>query len=165
MQEEIENRTVNLVISMAKLSGRGIVDAGRAFLHRTKGGKGLADRNGTSYKGKQKVKDLVGQGDAVTSVPVHDKRIRDFEQIARRYGVQFSVVKNRGEGNHRYLVFFKAKDTDVLQAVFDEYRDKVLRKKEQERPSVIKQLHRIKEMLDKEKPKIGNRSREREWSR
>lgn len=165
MQEEIENKSINLVVSMARLSGRGISDALRIFLYRNRGGRGSSGRGGATYKGKQKVKDLIKQGDAVTKVPVHDKRIRDFEQIARKYGVQFSVVKKRGENNQRYLVFFKSKDTDVLQQVFNEYRDKILKKKEVARPSVIKQIHRIKEMLAKEKPKVVNRNRERERSR
>lgn len=147
MQEEIENRTINLVISMAKLSGRGIVTAGRAFVYRIRGGKGVPGRNGATYQGKQKVKDLVSRGDAVTSVPVTDKRIRDFEQVARKYGVQFSVVKNRGDGKHRYLVFFKAKDTDVLTTVFDEYTKRMMRKKEMKRPSVLKELRRVKDIV------------------
>lgn len=165
MQEEIENRTINLVISMAKLSGQSILTAGRAFIYRARGGKGMLLRNEATYHGKQKVKDLVAQGDTVTSVPVNDKRIRDFEQIARKFGVQFSVVKNRGEGKYRYLVFFKAKDTDVLTAVFDEYAKKLMRKKEQNRPSVLKELSRIKDMLARERPKVANRTRERERSR
>ena len=116
MQEEIENRTINLVISMTRLSGRGIVNASRFFINRARYGRSGSSKNGAMYQGRKKVTELVGQGDSVTSVPVTDKRIRDFEQVARKYGVQFAVMKKREEGNRRYLVFFKVKDISYSQA-------------------------------------------------
>ena len=165
MQEEIENRTINLVISMTRLSGRGIVNASRFFINKARYGRSGNSKNGAMYQGRKKVKDLVGQGDSVTSVPVTDRRIRDFEQVARKYGVQFAVMKKREKGNHRYLVFFKVKDMELFQIVMDEYTKKMLQKREHERPSVMKQLNRFKEMVRTDRTKTVNRNRERERSR
>ena len=65
-------------------------------------------------KGKQTVKELVGQGAGVTSIEISDKNIKSFESIARKYGVDFAVKKDSTEKPPTYLVFFKGRDTDAL---------------------------------------------------
>ena len=167
LQEEIENRTINLVISMTRLSGRGIVNASRFFINRARYGRSGNSKNGAMYQGRKKVTELVGQGDSVTSVPVTDKRIRDFEQVARKYGVQFAVMKKREKGNRRNLVFFKVNDMELSHLVLDEYTEKNDAEKGTRTSQCVKEhrLNRFKEMVRNDRTKTVNRNRERERSR
>ena len=136
MQEEIENRTVNLVISMSRLSIRAIITALRAVLGRNRG----VDRR-VRHHGKQRIRQLIKQGEGVTSMEISDEKIKLFERIARKYGVDFSIVKNKTEHDSKYLVFFRAKDTDALKNVLKEYLEK-LRQKEK-KPSVLQMIRNL----------------------
>ena len=93
--------------------------------------------------GKQTVKQLVGQNEGVANIEITDKNIRDFDRVARKYGVDYALKKDKSGELPKYLVFFKARDGDALTAAFKEYTAKTERKKE--RPSVLQTLRRLKE--------------------
>jgi hypothetical protein len=63
--------------------------------------------------------------------------------VARKYGVDYALKKDKSGEIPKYLVFFKARDGDALTAAFKEYTAKTERKKE--RPSVLQTLRRLKE--------------------
>ena len=42
--------------------------------------------------GKQSVKELIGQNQGVSRMPIGDASIREFEREARKYGVDFAVI-------------------------------------------------------------------------
>ena len=46
-------------------------------------------------KGKQTVKQLVGQNQGVSNIEITDPSIKEFEKIARKYGVDYAVKKDR----------------------------------------------------------------------
>ena len=48
-------------------------------------------------KGKQSVKTLVRQGQGVSSIPLADDGLKDFQKIAKKYGVDFAVVRIRSK--------------------------------------------------------------------
>ena len=103
--------------------------------------------------GKQSVKKLVQQDKGVTNIEITDKNIKDFERIARKYGVDFALKKDKTGEIPKYLVFFKARDADALTAAFKEFTAKTDRKKE--RPSVLKKLRKFKEVAaDIDTPKV-----------
>ena len=93
--------------------------------------------------GKQTVKQLVGQNEGVANIEITDRNIRDFDRVARKYGVDYALKKDKSGEIPKYLVFFKARDGDALTAAFKEYTAKTERKKE--RPSVLQTLRRLKE--------------------
>ena len=95
------------------------------------------------YRGKQTVKQLLSQDQGATSMVVGDEGIKDFERIAKRYGVDFAVTKDSAVDPPKYTVFFKAKDMDALEAVMDELEKVKAFKKEH--PSVLHQLGIYKE--------------------
>jgi len=78
--------------------------------------------------GKQTVEQLVGQGAGVTSIEISDKNIKDFEGIARRYGVDFAVTKDKTTTPPKHIVFFKGRDADAITQAFKEYTHKQLHK-------------------------------------
>ena len=91
MQEDIENRTVTLAINSSKLTGRVLKSAFS---------KVLAHMQNKPHKdvtphGKQTVKQLVSQNQGVSNVELVNPAIKDFERIARKYGVDYAIKKVR----------------------------------------------------------------------
>ena len=153
MQEEVENRTLTLVVSGTKFTGRLFKAAISKYMaHRRE--KKLNKQRGrdspVTPKGKQTVKQLIGQNQGVSNIEINDPSIKDFERIARKYGVDYAVKKDRSASPPKYLIFFKARDADALTAAFTEYTGKKVKKAEKtERPSVLAKLAQFKELLKK----------------
>ncbi len=153
MQDEVEDRAINLLIRTSELSLRTVMSAGRQYMaHRDrvksrkaseKNAKRAMEGKTIPHRGKQKVSELVGQGQGVENIDVSKTDIRGFEVYARKYGIDYAVRKDISEDPPKYLVFFKAKDADAMTAAFNEYAAKALRKKE--RPSIRDLLQRMKE--------------------
>ncbi len=158
MQEEVENRTVNLVISTARLTKQAIASGLRAYLqHRQNKLMRKAHENKDDrIKGKQSVKELIGQNQGASSMVVGDSGVKTFERLAKKYGVDFAVTKDKTEKPHKYLVFFKARDVDALSQIMAEYT-----KKQMKRPSVLKQLQKYKEKAKQQPKKVKKREKER----
>ena len=79
--------------------------------------------------GRQTVKQLIGQNQGVSNIEITDPSIKEFEKIARKYGVDYAVKKDRSSSPPKYLIFFKGRDADALTAAFTEYtgkKDRVL---------------------------------------
>lgn len=140
MQEDIEQRSVTLAISTTKLTGRALKTAIVKLLAHQREARARASPDVRS-KGKQSVKELVGQNQGVSNIEINDKNIKDFDRVARKYGVDYAVKKDRTTSPPKYLVFFKARDADALTAAFKEYTADTVRK--QNRPSVIQKLRTI----------------------
>ena len=158
MQEEVENRTVSLVISATKLTGRVLKSAVAKFLAHQKAKIAEKKRAGpVKPTGKQTVKQLVGQNQGVTNVEIEDKSIRDFERIARKYGVDYAIKKDKTSEIPKYLVFFKARDGDALNAAMTEFANKKLKVKA--KPSLLKKLRDLSPLDKGRKPKVRNKDK------
>lgn len=161
MQEDIENRSVSLAIRTGKLTAQTLKNAISKYLaHRR--GKALNKGAFTDVlpQGKQTVKQLVGQNQGVSNIEITEKNIKSFDRVARKYGVDYAVKKDRSVSPPKYLVFFKARDADALTAAFTEFTAKTLRKKD--RPSVRTKLTQFREML---KNPVSDKSRRMEPQR
>ena len=145
MQEEVENRAVTLVISATKLTARLLKAAILKYLASRKEKK-LAKARAAPEKptGKQTVKQLIGQNQGVSNIEITDSNIKSFERVARKYGVDFAVKKDRSVSPPKYLVFFKGRDADALTAAFKEYTAKEVNRASQDKPSVLEQLRALK---------------------
>ena len=144
MQEEVESRTVTLAISTTRMTANVLKSAISKYLAYRKEKKVEKARAGPVKPcGKQTVKQLVGQNEGVANIEITDRNIRDFDRVARKYGVDYALKKDKSGEIPKYLVFFKARDGDALTAAFKEYTAKTERKKE--RPSVLQPLRRLKE--------------------
>lgn len=166
MQEEVENRTLTLIVSGTKFTGRLFKAAISKYMAHRREKKLVKQRSRDSPvtpKGKQTVKQLIGQNQGVSNIEINDPSIRDFERIARKYGVDYAVKKDRSASPPKYLIFFKARDADALTAAFTEYTGKKVKKAEKtERPSVLAKLAQFKELL---KNTVVDRSRRKELER
>ena len=81
----------------------------------------------------------------MSNIEVTDGNIKSFEQVARKYGVDFALKKDTTSQPPRYLVFFKSRDADALTAAFAEYSGKVVKRKTQEKPSVRGRIAQLQE--------------------
>ena len=151
MQEEVENRTVNLMISTTKLTGRALIAGYRKFQQyrvRAKSEKGIP-------RGKQTVKKLIRQNQGVSSIDIANTGIRDFDRVVKKYGVDYAIKKDRSAAPPRYLIFFKARDADALTAAFKQMS-------RSQKPSVLKQLSRFKELAAAIPAKVRQKKLERD---
>lgn len=156
MQEEVENRAVTLIISAVKLTGREL---------KTAIGKYLASREVQKQSkaeikpsGKQTVKQLVGQNQGVSNIEVTESNIKGFDRVARKYGVDYAIKKDKTGEIPKYLVFFKARDADALTAAFTEYSGR--KAKNKEKPSIIKMLRALRAPeIAKDVTKVRNKDK------
>lgn len=146
MQEEVENRTVTLIVSGTRFTGNLLKAAVSKYMAHRKEKKQQKSRDApVTPQGKQTVKQLVGQNQGVSNLEITDPSIREFEKIARKYGVDYAVKKDRSTTPPKYMIFFKARDADALTAAFTEYTNKKVRKAS--RPSVLAKLSKFKELV------------------
>lgn len=105
-------------------------------------------------RGKQTVAQLMDQKQGLTNIEITNRNIKSFERVANKYKIDFALKKDKSVDPPRYLVFFKAKDVDVMTAAFKEFSAKELIK--MNKPSIQKRLTRYKQ-----KAKNQNKQRER----
>ena len=159
MQEEVENRSVTLAISVVKLTGRALKTAIVKYLAYLKAKQQEKSCDSPVIPhGKQTVKELVGQNQGVSNIEVNNSNIKSFERVARKYGVDYAIKRDSSVSPSKWLVFFKARDADALTAAFTEYTAKTV--KREERPSLIQQLRRMKALAPELKPaKVRNKDK------
>ncbi|MCD8225419.1 MAG: PcfB family protein [Clostridiales bacterium] len=156
MQEEVENKTINLMISTTKLTGRTLMTGYRKYMQYRAKEKSKEE----IPHGKQSVKKLIGQGQGVSSLDISTTGIRDFERIANKYGIDYAIKKDQSVRPPKYLVFFKARDADALAAAFNEYQAKRLNR--EEKTSVLAQLNKFKELVAVLPKKVREKVQERD---
>ena len=159
MQEEVENRTVTLVISATKLTGRVLKAAVAKFLAHQKAKIAEKKRAGpVKPTGKQTVKQLIAKDQGVTSIPIGSTGIKDFEHIARKYGVDYAIMKDKNEKPPKYICFFKAKEADALNSAFTEYSARMLNR--EKHPSMLKKLRGLVELAKQIPGKVRHKEME-----
>lgn len=140
MQDEVRDKSVALVIRVGKNGGKLTADLLKWAIRQ------YQRQANEPQHGKQSVKSLVEQGGGVQNIEITDKNIKSFERVARKYGVDFALKKDPSQG--KYLVFFKARDADALNAAFAEYAKTLNRKRG--KPSLKKQLSHFKELVSRQ---------------
>ena len=136
MQEEVNRRTVALAVKTTKLTGRVLLAAIQKYLAHQKN----KQIKGLTPKGKQSVKELMGHGSSTSSIPL-DGDTRLFDQIARKYGVDYAF-HNVVPG--KYLLFFKAGQADAITAAFSDFSKQMMKRQKEKRPSIIGQLKKLR---------------------
>lgn len=121
MQEEVENKTLTLIVNGGKFTGRllkAAISKYMAHLKEAKVEKRRKRETPVVHRGKQTVKQLTRQNQGVSNIDIQDKEIRQFERIARKYGVDYAVKKDRSTSPPKYMIFFKGRDADAITAAF-----------------------------------------------
>ena len=139
MQEEVEQRTLTLVINGTKFSGRVLKNAVSKFVVFCRNQK--TKKVNVHPKGKQSVKQLTRQGQGVNTMEIDDANLRQFERIARKYGEDYAVRRDTSADTPRFLVFFKGRDADAISAAFKEFLN--TKEHKNERPSLLQKLREL----------------------
>ena len=150
MQEEVEQKTFNIVVSTTKLTARTILNAGKAAIQQ---------QQAKMAGGKQSVRMLLRQNRGVSSVEIDKTNIRGFERYAKKYGIDYAIRKDNSEMPPRYLVFFKAPDAEAFNSAFKEYSTSLLNK--DKRPSVLAKLHELVQAAAELPGKVRHKEQER----
>lgn len=158
MHEEVNDKTIALCVRTGRMT-TGILRSAIMMMlreqhYRRRYGMQHSEEAGVTFHGKKSLKQLVSEGSELTNIEITNSNIRSFEKVARKYGIDYSLKKDKSEDPPRYLVFFRAKDVDVMTAAFKEYAG-ISMKKDQRR-SVKRKLQKA---LDRS---VSHRQRSRE---
>ena len=104
----------------------------------------VIDKILTKY-GEQSLEDLQFQKQPLSSVDISgDSSLRNFRDIAARYNVDFAVKQN--PKSKQYVIFFKARDSEVMERVFREYKEHDLKAKDSVLEKLAGNQEKVKEM-------------------
>ena len=114
----------------------------------------LVNANGNEVK----LKDMVKKGQ-LEEIPVEEAELKELKKELNRYGVKFSVMKDKESG--KYSVFFQAKDMKVMDKAFKHALSESERKTER-KESIHKNIEKFKEMAKNtiSKDKVKNKQKE-----
>ena len=183
MQEEVNQKVISLSIQGVKITASVLKAAIRKFLEMDNRRKQkatqvkMAEKTGRAQEkgrekarkkiekkkphGKQTIKQLNAQGVQLSNLKITDENIKSFDRVARKYGIDYSLKKEDGADPPKFLVFFKAKDVDVMTAAFREYAGVELKKKQVQKPSVRKKLQKSVERKAKHRQRVKQRQKSR----
>ena len=157
INEEIANRVVNIEINVLKATYQEILNNINKLHQRSKqyGGLGkLVNAEGSEVK----LKDMVKKGQ-LEEIPVEEAELKELKKELNRYGIKFSVMKDKESG--KYSVFFQAKDMKVMDKAF-KHALAQSEKKTERKESIHKNIEKFKEMAKNSvsKDKIKNKQKE-----
>ena len=157
INEEIARKTLNMEVRACKVTSKILLDLIRKLLKDSEKIGGLEKLVGS--KGNEvKLKDMVKKGQ-LEEIPVEETELKELKKELNRYGVKFSVMKDKESG--KYSVFFQAKDMKVMDKAFKHALSES-EKKTERKESIHKNIEKFKEMAKNSvsKDKIKNKQKE-----
>ena len=157
INEEIARKTLNMEVRAGKVTGKILLDLIRKLLKESEKIGGLEKFVGS--KGNEvKLKDMVKKGQ-LEEIPVEEAELKELKKELNRYGVKFSVMKDKETG--KYSVFFQAKDMKVMDKAF-KHALAESEKKTERKESIHKNIEKFKEMAKNSvsKDKVKNKQKE-----
>lgn len=157
INEEIARKTLNMEVRAGKVTGKILLDLIRKLLKESEKNGGLEKLVGS--KGNEvKLKDMVKKGQ-LEEIPVEETELKELKKELNRYGVKFSVMKDKETG--KYSVFFQAKDMRVMDKAF-KHAISESEKKMERKESIHKNIEKFKEMAKNSvsKDRIKNKQKE-----
>ena len=156
MQEEVQQKTITMSTQTAKFTAREMKQMIEKFLAFEK------TKHSSSVKaaGRQSVKQLAKQNEGMKNIEIAHKTVGDFDRVARKYGIDYAIKRDKTVDPPKYLVFFKAKDNDALEAAFNDYTKKVVGKQKR-KDSIIDTLNKFKAVVKELPTKVKHRELDR----
>ena len=97
MQEEVTQKTIALSVNVGKGAARLTEQALQKAI------KKFLEQKSKAPHGKQTMRQLMKQNAGVSNIEITDSNIKAFESTAKKYNIDFSLKKVKGEQT-RYLV-------------------------------------------------------------
>lgn len=146
MQDETSQATMSLMIRSSRVTAQMLRDAIRQILSQR---NVLEGRIRSEHTERQTLRTLVQQGSELTNVRISQENIADFQDIARRYGIDYSLKRDRSRDDPGYRVFFRARDWETLWSAMEEYLDRQQRQDRETEPvSVSRQLEQYRQQAE-----------------
>lgn len=166
IQEDIENKSVTLIINSSKLTGHTLATAFSKLLRysRNKLREHHEEQQDVKPHGKQTIKELIAQNQGVEKTELADREeVRTFDRIAKQYGVDYAIKKGVSpEGKKRYILFFKARDRSAIDQVMSAYAAEFMKKHKREHSPFEAVADPLKEIVsDKKKDRLREKGMER----
>lgn len=157
INEEIARKTLNMEVRAAKVTGKLLLDLLKKLMKEAEklgGLEKLVNANGNEVK----LKDMVKKGQ-LEEIPVEEAELKELKKELNRYGVKFSVMKDKE--SEKYSVFFQAKDMKVMDKAFKHALSES-EKKTERKESIHKNIEKFKEMAENSvsKDKVKNKQKE-----
>lgn len=157
INEEIARKTLNMEVRAAKVTGKLLLDLLKKLMKEAEkhgGLEKLVNANGNEVK----LKDMVKKGQ-LEEIPVEEAELKELKKELNRYGVKFSVMKDKESEKHS--VFFQAKDMKVMDKAFKHALSESENKTER-KESIHKNIEKFKEMAKNSvsKDKVKNKQKE-----
>ena len=157
INEEIARKTLNMEVKAAKVTAKLLLTLLKKLMKEAEklgGLEKLVNANGNEVK----LKDMVKKGQ-LEEIPVEEAELKELKKELNRYGVKFSVMKDKESG--KYSVFFQAKDMKVMNKAF-KHALAQSEKKTERKESIHKNIEKFKEMAKNtvSKDKVKNKQKE-----
>lgn len=168
MQEEVNEKTIALCIKGGKMTADILKAAMRKYLQEMEKEKAKSmqktqvkkeQKTQVVKRGKQSIKSMLDKGSELSNIEITDNNIRSFERVARKYGIDYSLKRDKSTDPPKYLVFFRAKDADVMTAAFKEYSGITLQKSK--RKSIKLRLQKAIEKAAKHREREKTQQKDR----
>ncbi|HEN0327034.1 PcfB family protein [Peptostreptococcus anaerobius] len=157
INEEIARKTLNMEVKAGKVTAKLILTLLKKLMKEAEKLGGLEKL--VSSKGNEvKLKDMVKKGQ-LEEIPVEEAELKELKKELNRYGVKFSVMKDKESG--KYSVFFQAKDMKLMDKAFKHALSES-EKKTERKESIHKNIEKFKEMAKNtvSKDKVKNKQKE-----
>ena len=157
INEEIARKTLSLEVKAVKVTGKLLLNLLKKLIKEAEklgGLEKLVKVNGNEVK----LKDMAKKGQ-LEEIPVEEAELKELKKELNKYGVKFSVMKDKETG--KYSVFFQAKDMKMMEKSFKNALATSERKAER-KESIHKNIEKFKEMAKNavSKEKIKNKQKE-----
>lgn len=157
INEEIARKTLNMEVKAGKVTAKLLLTLLKKLMKEAEklgGLEKLVNANGNEVK----LKDMVKKGQ-LEEIPVEEAELKELKKELNRYGVKFSVMKDKESG--KYSVFFQAKDMKVMDRAF-KHALAQSEKKTERKESIHKNIEKFKEMAKNSlsKDKVKNKQKE-----
>ena len=133
MQEDITRGVINLVEKAEQMSEQALREAISHLLQQWK------ENKSSPQVGRNTLRKISARDGGANMVEVQSK-LPQFERIARKYKIAYSVRKELNSHPPRWQIFFQGKQADQVTAAFKEYAGKVTR--QMNKPSLLQQLRK-----------------------
>jgi len=151
--EQVNREAIAITVKASKMTGRVLWavcrSVGRQIIKQ--------HRAAQTPKGKQSVKKLMNHNEATSTIPL-DGDMKLFDRVARKHRVDYSFHKL---GKDKYLLLFKAKQTDSITAAFADYSKRMVKRAQEKRPPIMERLKRAIEHAAKQRTQQKQHKRER----
>lgn len=158
MQEEVTDKSIAFVTNNTKMTASVLKILITSYLREKE--KEKISKGQLETRKKISLKELSKKYDGLKSIEINENNIRGFEKTAKKYGIEYALKKDKTTEPPTYIVFFKGKDTDILDTAFKEFIGNEMDK--DKRPSLKQALIKMKELAGIiNKDKVKNKQQEK----